>query len=97
MRHLTKPSLVQIMACRLVGAKLLSGPMLEYCLLDPMEQISMKFPSKYNTTISLKKIHLKTSSGKWWLFCLGLNMLTNNINVLVSGATNPASGRLLLT
>ena len=31
MRHQTCPSLVQIMACRLVGAKPLSEPMLEYC------------------------------------------------------------------
>ena len=25
---------------------------------------------------SLKKMHLKMSSGKWWPFCLGLNVLT---------------------
>ena len=31
MRHQTKPSLVQIMACRLFGAKPLSEPMLWYC------------------------------------------------------------------
>ena len=31
MRQLTRPSLVQIMACRLNGAKPLSEPMLEYC------------------------------------------------------------------
>ena len=37
-----KPSLVQIMACRLVGAKPLSEPMLEYSKLDPKE-ISVKF------------------------------------------------------
>ena len=28
-------SLFQLMACRLVGAKPLSDPMLEYCWLDP--------------------------------------------------------------
>ena len=27
-------------------------------------------------TLSLKKIHLKMLSGKWWPFCLGLNVLT---------------------
>ena len=27
-------------------------------------------------TFSFKKIHLKMSSGKWWPFCLGLNVLT---------------------
>ena len=31
MRQLTTPSLVQIMACRLLGAKPLSEPMLAYC------------------------------------------------------------------
>ena len=36
------PSLVQIMACRLVGAKPLSKPMLEYCWFDPWEQTSVK-------------------------------------------------------
>ena len=35
MRQLTRPSLVQIMACRLVGAKPLSEPMLEYCYFKP--------------------------------------------------------------
>ena len=30
-RQKTRPSLVQIMACRLFGAKPLSEPMLEYC------------------------------------------------------------------
>ena len=30
------------MACRLVGAKPLSEPMLEYCYLDPWEQTSVK-------------------------------------------------------
>ena len=27
-------------------------------------------------TFLLKKMHLKMSSGKWWPFCLGLNVLT---------------------
>ena len=35
MRRYPKPSLVQIMAWRLDGAKPLSEPMLEYCYLDP--------------------------------------------------------------
>ena len=37
------PSLVQIMAWRLVGAKLLSEPMLEYSLCDTQEQTSVKY------------------------------------------------------
>ena len=28
-------------------------------------------------TSSFKKIHLKKSSGKWWPFCLGLNVLND--------------------
>ena len=36
------PSLIQIIACRLGGAKPLSKSMLEYCWLDPWEQNSVK-------------------------------------------------------
>ena len=36
------------MACRLIGAKPLSEPMLDYCQLDPHEHISVKIWSKYN-------------------------------------------------
>ena len=43
MRHQACPSLVQIMACRLVGAKPLSEPMLPYCQLDHKEHNSVKF------------------------------------------------------
>ena len=35
MRQRIGPALVQIMACRLFGAKPLSKPMLGYCQLDP--------------------------------------------------------------
>ena len=41
--HPTSPSLVQVMACRLFGAKPLSEPMLDYCQLNPWEHISVKF------------------------------------------------------
>ena len=40
-------ALVQIMACRLFGAKSLSKPMLAYCQLDLWEQISVKFKSEF--------------------------------------------------
>ena len=33
-------------------------------------------------TFSFKKLHLKTSSAKWRLFCLGLNELMVNFNEL---------------
>ena len=41
-------ALVQIMACRLLGAKPLSEPMLTYCQLEPKEYISMKYHFKLN-------------------------------------------------
>ena len=42
-------TLVQMMACRLFDAKPLSKPMLGYGQLDPYEQTSVKFQSKYKT------------------------------------------------
>ena len=39
------------MACRLAGAKLLSEPMLEYCLLDHMEQFQWNFNRNSNIFI----------------------------------------------
>ena len=48
------PTLLQIMACRLFGAKPLSEPMLPYCQLDPTEHISMKFYSKFRSFHSRK-------------------------------------------
>ena len=47
MRRWTGPSLIQVMACRLFGAKPLSEPMLANCQLDSCEQISVKFKSKF--------------------------------------------------
>ena len=43
----TIPSLVQIMACRPVGAKPLSEPMLEYCRFHLWERTSVKSESKF--------------------------------------------------
>ena len=45
MRQWTGSALVQIMACRLSGAKPLPEPMLPYCQLDPWEQTSVEFES----------------------------------------------------
>ena len=47
-------TLVQLMASFLFGTKQLSKPMLVYCLLDPYEQTSMKFQSKYKASHSWK-------------------------------------------
>ena len=48
-RQGTGSALVQVMACRLFRAKPLSKPVLGYCQLDPSNQASVKFQSKYQT------------------------------------------------
>ena len=58
MHHQTRPSLVQIMSRRLFGTKPLSEPMLTCCLLEPLEDISVKFEPKY--TFQLRNYHLQT-------------------------------------
>ena len=60
------------MVCRLVGAKLLSEPMLEYCSMVPKKQILIEIH-----TCSLKQIYFKMSYGKWRPFRLGLSILTH--------------------
>ena len=49
-------NLVVIIAFRLFGTKSVSEPMPGYCYLDPLEQISVKFLSKYDTFHSRKYI-----------------------------------------
>ena len=71
MRHYNKPTLVQIMACRLFGAKPLSEPVLLCWQL--MNLISWNFIQ--NSKDFIKEMHLKMSSVKWRPFCLGLNVL----------------------
>ena len=56
MRQWIELALVYIMACRLLGAKPLSKPMQGYCQLDPEEQTSVKFESKYDAFHSRKCI-----------------------------------------
>ena len=56
MRQWIGSTLVQIMACRLFGAKSLSEPVLGYCRLDPKEQTSVKLQSKYGAFYSRKRI-----------------------------------------
>ena len=55
MRQWIWSALVQIMTCRLFGAKPLPKPMLCYCQLDPWKQTSLKFESNYKTLNSVKK------------------------------------------
>ena len=60
-RQWTGLVLVQIMACRLDGAKPLSEPLLTYCQLDPKEHISITFYSK------LKYLHSRKM--RWNMSC----------------------------
>ena len=55
MRHQTKLSLVQMIVCRLLGAKPFSEPALAYCLMNPKEHISRKVEFKIEQ-FSLKEI-----------------------------------------
>ena len=62
-RHCTRPSLVQIMAYRLLGTKPLSKPMLAYCY--HCEHISMKFysnQSNFHSTKWFRKCRCKISA-----------------------------------
>ena len=49
-------ALVQIMACHLFCTKPISEPMLAYCQLDPWEQFSVKFLSKFRHFRSRKAV-----------------------------------------
>ena len=53
-RQWTGSTLVQVMVCRLSGAKPLPEPMLPCCRLGPHEQLSWNFESKYETFHSWK-------------------------------------------
>ena len=61
MHQWIKPSLIQIMACCLFGAKPLPESVLTYCQLDPGEQTSVKFWSNYNN------LHLRKLTWKYLL------------------------------
>ena len=70
MRQRTGSALVQLMACRLFGAKPLPKPMLTYCQLDSWEQISVKFESEFYHFHSRKCIWY-CRLPKWRPFCPG--------------------------
>ena len=54
----TEPSLVQVVACHLFGAKPVSEPMMIYCQLNPKECISMKY-------LKFKSFHSRKCIGKY--------------------------------
>ena len=66
---ITRPSLVQIMTCCLLGTKPLSEPILICNQLDPKKKKSVKYWLKFIHFLSRKCI------GKWRPFSLGLNVL----------------------
>ena len=75
MRPNNIPTLVQIMACRLFGAKPLSEPMQAYCQVEPKEHISVKYYSKFKGFHSRKctqKCRLRNGGH----FVSGLNVLS---------------------
>ena len=75
MRHQPRPSMVQIMACCLSGAKWLSKPMVLIGNLGT--NVSEILIEIY--IFSFKKMHLKMSSGKCQPFCLDYNVLTYDL------------------
>ena len=72
MRQWTGSSLVQVMPCRLFGAKPLPEPKLTYCQLDN-GLLGSYFSEIWIGILSFsyKKMQLKMSSAKWWPFCPG--------------------------
>ena len=49
MRRWTVSALVQVLTCRLFGAKSILEPMLNYCQFNPQEHASVKCETKYKT------------------------------------------------
>ena len=77
MHQWIRSALVQIKACRLFGTKPLSKPVLGYYQLDPWEQTSVKYYSKYKTFHSRKcicKYHLR--NGGHFARCMTLYHIT---------------------
>ena len=70
----SKPVFSQIMAYRLIDAKLLSETMLTYCWLGPCEQILVKCYIKIQQ-FSYEEIHLENLSAKWRPFWSSLNVI----------------------
>ena len=77
MRQRIRSELVEIMACRLFGAKPLSTAILGYSQLDPEEEKkSLKF--NQHTELFIHKMLLNILSTKWRPSCRGGYGLTEN-------------------
>ena len=75
-------ALLQIMACRLFGAKPLPEPMLAHCQLDPWEQNSVKFESECYHFHS-RKYTWKCLLPEWRSFCSGGRWVNNLVYYLL--------------
>ena len=64
------------MACRLVGAKSLSKPMLEYCWLDPSVGNKLQWNLYRNLHIFIQENVFENVICKMVPICLGLNVLS---------------------
>ena len=71
MRNWTGSTLVQVMACRLLGAKPLPEPVVTYCQLDPQEQTSVNFFNR-NPNIFIDENTFENAVCNWQPFCFGL-------------------------
>ena len=74
------PSLVQIMACRLVGAKPLSGPMLEYCWFDLRKKLQWNL--KRNSCIFTQENASENIVGKMAAFLSRGRLIKYNKNFI---------------
>ena len=82
MRQYTRPSLFQIMACR--HCRSAPSHYLNYAqiLLTGLIGTNISEILIEIHTFSCKKMHLKMSSAKWRLFCLGLNVFYQSIEFI---------------
>ena len=78
----TELSLVQVMACRLFGAKPSPEPMQAYCQLDSWKHNSVKFESDFYLVCS-RKCNCKRRLPKWRPFCTEWDELTQT-NLIVA-------------
>ena len=85
-------ALVQLMACRLFGAKPLSEPVLPYCQLGrPRGTYFSRIFFKIQK-FSFTKMHLQISSAKWRPFCSGGGELTGFVYYLLLRASHKGPG-----
>ena len=83
--------MVQIMACRLFGAKPLSKPVLGYLIVIRTLRNKLQWNLKKLQNFSFTKMHPKTSSAKWRPFCPGGGWV-GEVGGLVNNNSNSCKG-----